>query len=90
MRVVGATKGFIRRPFVVEGFILGTMAGLLAYFMQMLLYNRFDNVLLNWTDNIGLTPFAELWLPVLAAFMLTGFLVGVFGSVMTIRKYLRA
>jgi cell division transport system permease protein len=90
MRVVGATKGFIRRPFVVEGFILGTLAGLLAYCMQMLLYNRFDIALRESTETFSLTPFGELWLPVLTVFLLTGFLVGVFGSLMTIRKYLKA
>ncbi|MDR0293411.1 MAG: permease-like cell division protein FtsX [Oscillospiraceae bacterium] len=85
MRVVGATKGFIRWPFVVEGFILGTLAGLLAYFTQVFAYDRFEGAL----ADITLTPFSQLWLPVLAVFVLTGFLVGVFGSVMTIRKYLR-
>ncbi|MDR0325378.1 MAG: permease-like cell division protein FtsX [Oscillospiraceae bacterium] len=86
MRVVGATKGFIRWPFVIEGFILGLLAGILAYFTQVFAYDRFGAAL----DEVQLTPFSELWLPVLAVFVLTGFLVGIFGSVMTIRKYLRA
>ncbi|MDR1692294.1 MAG: permease-like cell division protein FtsX [Oscillospiraceae bacterium] len=90
MRVVGAAKGFIRWPFVVEGFLLGLMAGLLAYFLQALAYNRFADSLLRPITPIQLISFGELWLPVLAVFLLTGFLVGVFGSVLTIRKYLRA
>jgi cell division transport system permease protein len=90
MRVVGATKGFIRNPFIVEGFILGTLAGLLAYFTQAFIYNRFTGALLETTEIFTPVSFSELWLPVFAAFVLTGFLVGVFGSVMTIRKYLRA
>ncbi len=90
MRVVGATKGFIRWPFVVEGFILGLMAGFAAYFLQMIAYNRFAESLLKPITPINLISFGELWLPVMAVFLLTGFLVGVFGSVMTIRKYLRA
>ncbi|MCL1807750.1 MAG: ABC transporter permease [Oscillospiraceae bacterium] len=89
MRVVGATKGFIRRPFVVEGFILGSMAGLLAYIIQSFAYKRFDQAF-EPIDVINTIPFAELWLPVLFTFILTGFLVGVFGSMMTIRKYLKA
>jgi cell division transport system permease protein len=90
MRVVGATKGFIRRPFVVEGFLLGSLAGGVAYFLQMFIYNRFEGVLSGMVQSVRLIPFTELWLPLLVVFILTGFLVGVFGSVMTIRKYLRA
>lgn len=90
MRVVGATKGFIRWPFVVEGFILGSLAGLAAYFLQFAAYQRFSGVLMKSITSIDLVPFSELWLPVMAIFILTGFLVGVFGSTMTIRKYLRA
>ncbi|MCL2003057.1 MAG: ABC transporter permease [Oscillospiraceae bacterium] len=90
MRVVGATKGFIRNPFVVEGFILGSMAGLLAYLALSFIYSRFSSSLLEPLEIIAPISFSELWLPVFAAFVLTGFLVGVFGSVLTIRKYLRA
>jgi cell division transport system permease protein len=90
MRVVGATKGFIRNPFVVEGFILGSLAGLLAYLVLSFTYSRFSETLLEPVGMFAPVSFSELWLPVLAAFILTGFLVGVSGSVMTIRKYLRA
>jgi cell division transport system permease protein len=90
MRVVGATKGFIRNPFIVEGFILGSLAGICAYFVQMAVYNRFDVSVAGAIDIFTPVPFAELWMPVLVLFLTTGFLVGVFGSLMTIRKYLRA
>jgi cell division transport system permease protein len=88
MRVVGASKGFIRNPFIVEGFILGISAGLCAYLVQMIAYNRFEKII--DIDIITPVPFAELWMYVLAAFLATGFFVGVFGSLMTIRKYLKA
>jgi cell division transport system permease protein len=88
MRVVGATKGFIRNPFIVEGFILGLLAGLCAYFVQMAAYNGFEGII--DIDIITPVPFAELWLPVFIFFLAIGFLVGVFGSLMTIRKYLKA
>jgi hypothetical protein len=55
-----------------------------------LVYNRFSESLLEPIEIIAPISFSELWLPVMTAFILTGFLVGVSGSVMTIRKYLRA
>lgn len=90
MRVVGATKGFIRNPFIVEGFILGSLAGLLAYLTLSAVYNRFSSTLLAPVEIFAPIAFSELWLPIFGIFILTGFLVGVFGSVLTIRKYLRA
>jgi cell division transport system permease protein len=90
MRVVGATKGFIRNPFIVEGFILGSLAGVLAYLAQSFVYSRFSSTLLESIELFAPVAFSELWLPVFAVFVLTGFLVGVFGSVLTIRKYLKA
>jgi len=90
MRVVGATKGFIRNPFIVEGFILGLLAGVCAYFVQMAVYNRFDKTISDALDIFTPVPFAELWMPVFVFFLAIGFFVGVFGSLMTIRKYLKA
>lgn len=91
MRVVGATKGFIRWPFVVEGFLLGILSGVIAFFIEWLAYNRFAGIL---ADKFGgvmtLMPFQEIRLLLLLVFVLTGFLVGIGGSVMAIRKYLRA
>ena len=90
MRVVGATKGFVRWPFVVEGFLIGSFAGLVAFLLQSIAYNRFASALLDTFSDLGILSFSELWLPVMGAFVFTGFTVGVFGSLMTIRKYLRA
>ena len=91
MRVVGATKGFIRWPFVVEGFLLGMIAGVIAFFVQWVAYERFAGyVLERFGSVIPLIPFAEMRLPLFIVFVLTGFLVGIGGSVMTIRKFLKA
>lgn len=38
MRMVGATNGFIRLPFVVEGFILGLLGAVCSFFLEWGLY----------------------------------------------------
>lgn len=90
MKSVGATDGFIRFPFVVEGMLLGLSAGALGYLVIYLLYAAlqrnftFNNPLMN-----GLVPFSAEWLPLLLGFVLGGVLVGVCGSLISMGKYLK-
>ena len=91
MRMVGATNGFIRWPFVVEGFILGVTASLVAFFLQWGLYN-FLEVQITTVDTLQLftmVPFVEVIELVAICYAVVGFVVGVFGSVLSIRKFLK-
>src|SRR5690606_5370006 len=38
MRLVGATNGFIRRPFLIEGFLSGILGGVLAIILTFIAY----------------------------------------------------
>jgi len=90
MRMVGATNGFIRWPFVVEGFLLGTFGAAVAFFLEWGLYNALA-VKIASVDSLQLitiVPFSEALPIMIPAYALTGFLVGVFGSLMSIRKFL--
>jgi cell division transport system permease protein len=91
MKMVGAANSFIRWPFVVEGFILGITGAIVAFIAQWLVYTLITDRL---TDGgqvtfIAATPFSHMSLPLLAAFSAIGFAVGVIGSSMAIRKYLK-
>ncbi len=90
MKMVGATNGFIRWPFVVEGFILGVTASLLAFFLQWGLYDFLQKQILKM-DTLQLftmIPFREVIELVAVAYAIVGFLVGVVGSMLSIRKFL--
>ena len=90
MRMVGATNGFIRWPFVVEGFILGVTASVVAFFLQWGLYNFLEAQIMS-VDTLQLftmVPFVEVIELVAIAYAAVGFIVGVFGSVLSIRKFL--
>jgi len=89
--MVGATNGFIRWPFVVEGFILGVVASVVAFFLQWGLYN-FLEAQIHSMDSLQLftfIPFVEVIELVAIAFAAVGFIVGVFGSLLSIRKFLK-
>ena len=89
MKMVGATNHFIRAPFVVEGMILGLLAGLLAFFAQWGVYQYVNRQLAQGTAILTLVPFSAVWQPMLLIMLGAGLLLGVGGSVLTIRKFLR-
>lgn len=91
MKMVGATNSFIRLPFVVEGFILGMMGAVIAFFLEWGLYD-FLQAKIAAVDTLRLfqiVPFAEVIELVAISYALTGFAVGVVGSLLSIRKFLK-
>ena len=85
MKMVGATNSFIRMPFVVEGFILGFLGALIAFFLQWGLYD-FVAMKVAEIDSLQLitvAPFLDVIEPVALIYALTGFVVGVFGSLLS-------
>ena len=90
MKMVGATNGFIRLPFVVEGFALGLFSAMLSFFLMWLMYNGIVNRI-NAVDALGLfefVPFTQLLVPMVATFVTAGVFVGVVGSWTSIRKFM--
>lgn len=91
MRMVGATNGFIRLPFVVEGLALGILGGLLAFFAEWGLYALVTGKIMATIAGkfVEVVPFSTVAMPVLLVFAGTGILVGGFGGVNAIRNYLK-
>ncbi len=91
MRMVGATNGFIRLPFVVEGFLLGMTGAGASFALVWYLYNTMV-VRLNTVDTLGMLTFVsfERLLPAMVAtFAAAGLFVGAVGSWTSIRKFLK-
>jgi cell division transport system permease protein len=80
MKMVGATAGVIRRPFVIEGVLQGGLAamvaGILLLFLTGFLQGRVPEVV-------------ALSAPALGAFLLFGATLGGLGSVMSLSGFLR-
>ena len=90
MRMVGASNGFIRCPFIVEGLVLGILGGLLAFIIEWGLYS----LLLSRVSGVAstlitLVPFADVMWPLLIEFLGVGVVVGVSGGSSAIRNYLK-
>ena len=91
MKMVGATNGFIRWPFVYEGFMLGLTGAILAFLLQWGLY---EAIAQGVADNdtlqlLSIVPFQQLWKPVGGVFLGAGILIGVGGSLSAIRRFLQ-
>ena len=91
MKMVGATNGFIRWPFVVEGFILGIVASALAFFLEWGLYNLLETQVaaVDSLNLITIVPFVEVVEIVAIGYAVVGFIVGVIGSLLSIRRFLQ-
>ena len=88
MKYVGATNGYIRRPFVFEGLIIGILACGIAYALQWYVYNEVIYQLVNQLALFEVIPFESVKLYVLGAFAVFSVLMGVLGSVLPMRKHL--
>ncbi len=91
MKMVGATGAFIRWPFVVEGLLLGVVGSMTAYLLQWGVYELLLDGPLSHSGIAILTvlPFSAVALPLLIAFAAVGLGVGVIGSLIAIKNYLK-
>ena len=91
MKMVGATNSFIRWPFVYEGLLLGLSGASIAFALQWVLYEALVRGVesSDTMQLLRLVHFGDIWMPVAAVFLAVGILVGVGGSLMAIRKFLR-
>lgn len=91
MRMVGATNGFIRWPFVYEGFLLGVLSAIVSFLLQWGLYEAVTKGVSD-SDTIHLLtvlPFSNLWGAVAVTFAVAGIVIGVGGSLSAIHKFLK-
>ena len=91
MKMVGATNGFIRWPFVYEGLLMGLLSALIAFFLQWGLYQLVTGGVSgnDLFSIIQIVPFGELWGAVALVFAGAGVFIGVGGSLSAIRQFLK-
>ena len=91
MKMVGATNGFIRTPFVIEGLILGLLGGLFGFLAVWGIYSVLNSSVMDSLTGSFLTliPFRKVMVTMLIAYLCTGVVIGVFGGLNAIRNYLK-
>lgn len=91
MKSVGATKWFIRWPFMIEGIVLGIISGLVSLGMVFGIYQAGATAMGDMLSILSSkpAPFADYALMMLVAFISVGVVTGAVGSIVSMNKYLK-
>lgn len=93
MKYVGATNGFIRWPFMVEGMIIGLISAIISMLLLGGAYNVVSNeieqalVSLRGAD-VLLLPMSDMFGTLIIVYLVLGLGIGALGSAISMRKYL--
>ena len=92
MKYVGATNGFIRWPFMVEGIIIGIVSALISVVILGFVYNFIVNKLVTssmiTTLQINLLTFSDMLSMLFTVYIIMGIGIGAIGSAISMKRYL--
>lgn len=91
MKYVGATNSFIRWPFIIEGILIGIIGAIIPSVACFLIYIEAVNLInynLYLNAIISLKPALDLFLLIVPLSLILGILLGIIGSVNSIKKHL--
>lgn len=92
MKHVGATNGFIRGPFIVEGILLGIVGSVIACLIIGKGYSyvlKMINEKLYFFFTVYFMPYEMIIWDIVAVFIAIGVGIGVVGSIISLKKYLK-
>ena len=93
MKYVGATDGFIRWPFIIEGILIGIMAALLSIGLLTIIYSLIVNSVSQSTMlqkiGVNLLSFGNMLNILIIVYLILGIGIGTLGSSISMRKYLK-
>jgi cell division transport system permease protein len=93
MKYLGATDWFVRAPFIVEGILLGAIGAVLPLTVMYFAYDRLVGALLSRFDILStiassLPDTMVVFRTLVPVGLLLGVGIGLFGSIITVRKHL--
>lgn len=93
MKYIGATDAFVRAPFIVEGILLGAIGAVLPLTVMYFAYDRLVGALLSRFDILStiassLPDTMVVFRTLVPVGLLLGVGIGLFGSIITVRKHL--
>ena len=93
LKFIGATDGFVRAPFLLEGMVLGVIGAAIPLTALYFLYNSVVEYILNkfsvLTGVVAFIPVGQIYQILLPIGLALGIGIGLIGSFLTTRKHLR-
>lgn len=89
MKYVGATDWFIRFPFIIEGAMIGIIAAGVGLLLQWLIYSQLISGLITAINISAPIAYASKLYVIIPGFLVGGCIVGILGSILSLRKYLK-
>lgn len=93
MKLIGATNGFVKAPFVVEGILIGLVGATVPLALLYYLYTRLigfvEDKFNALTGLLHFLPVGQMFRILLPVGLVLGVGIGFFGSFFTIRKHLK-
>ena len=93
IKYIGATNNYIRLPFIMEGFLIGTIGALLSAGVISIIYysatGTITNVLSQMISGFVMPSLSSLLILLVPIMTLIGSGIGILGSLISIRKYLK-
>ena len=93
MKLIGATDGFVRSPFVLEGILLGLIGAAVPLVGLYLVYNNAVSYILEkfnvLTGIVAFIPVEQIYQALLPMGLGLGIGIGLIGSFLTTKKHLR-
>lgn len=89
MKYVGATDWFIRSPFIIEGLMIGIISGGIALLFEYFIYTKLVGGLIAAVNISAPIAYGSQLFIIIPGFLIGGSIVGILGSILSLRKYLR-
>ena len=95
MKQVGATNNFVRFPFIIEGFTIGTISAIIAFGLTAILYKIILSLLTKYSSSFlnsmfsTLVTFKNVSILIAVNFLIYGTLTGALASMICLKRYLK-
>lgn len=90
MRYIGATNTFITLPFLVESAVVAFISTVIAFLVQSYSYTYITGSVIADYGIVSTIPFTDLQWYVLGGFAAISFILCIFGTILSTRRYMKA